>query len=805
MKGKLFLLVLLCAVFSALSESDNKKIKNPYYDEPKWKLWSEDSEPVKYKEQEIKPPVTEKRIFPVDKKSGNAKQFLFFRNQNGKDSKYAGMSGDVYFNEDKHHSWIRPAWSDKNGNKITIKDSIICVNKGVYHELPPFGIGANFTSQSTTEMAHHIANSKKMMENLEKRFYFADILRAGPTHISYMDKIPAKSADRYEALVPSFYNSVGSSSGETTALTKMIIAGAYMPKETKALLKRNGLYPSALLYIWKAALPYDVPFDNELRHRVAYNSKGDHTDYRGTNQTEVNHFYHNYDDSEHMRRMVDIAKKMDVPPPIALLNVKSVEGGKEIYSLKTAALVHQEKGQDVKIKVSTGDSFDLKGLPLKFRWKTLYGNKNTKIERDGDSDAYTITVPYDEKLPKGRTSILLIANNGKFDSNPAVINVYRNYGNDNLRPEMNIPKELTILPGEKVEFDIKCKDPEGFPVKLYRWSGEVGELNGNKFTWKCPADKKFGEEFATFIASDECAGNSYNSAQVKINARPAVAVISADKLSGKPPLKVKFSSEGSRGLKDGLKYSWDFGDGSFSKERNPGHVFEKPGFYEVSLKVESENGADAAKLVVEVDQDWRLLFKNGWKDGRLDEKIWKRCDEYDAVKIVGKKDSEYLEIHKRLKDRKLKASAGIVSVEDFKPPLYIESEYKRSVGDLKGETGFKIFGKIIGSTGNPKIWRRLREWEISISCQEKDNPDKWTSVPIASKVRNPWANSKLRLFITADPENKGRFRFAGKLKTGRGDFFFEFDNQELTDEKLGIISSDLRGKFDIFNFLVKKP
>jgi PKD repeat protein len=805
MKGKLFLFVFVLGALSVFGDSEKKeKIKNPYYDKPEWKLWSENPEPVIYKEQEIKAPVLEKRIFPVNKKSGDAGKFLFFEVQDAKDSKYAGMADDVYFNEDHRHSWIRPAWSDKNGNKVTIKDSFICVNKGVYHEIPPFEIGANFTSQSTTEMAHHITNSKNLMFDQEKYFYFADVLRAGPTHTSYMDKTPPRSVDRYEALVPSFYNSVGSSSGETTALTKMVIAGAYMPKETKALLKRNGLYPSALLYIWKAALPYDAPFDNELRHRVAYNSKGDHTDYRGTNQTEVNHFYHNYDDSEHMRRMADIAKNMDDPPPIALLNVKSIDGGKEIYSLKTAALIHQEKGQDVKIKVSTGDSFDLKGLPLTFRWKTLYGNKKTKIERDGDSDVYTITVPYDEKLPKGRTAILLVANNGKFDSNPAVINVYRKDGKDNLRPEINMPDKLTVLPGEKVEFEVKCKDPEGFPVKLYRWSGEVGELKGNKFTWKCPADKKFGEELVTIIASDECAGNSYNSAQLKINIRPAVAVISADKSIGKPPLKVKFSSKGSKAMKGPLKYLWNFGDGATSTEENSEHVFEKPGFYEAVLTVDSEKGSDSSRLVVEVSEDWKLVFKNGWSDGKLDEKIWKKFDKHDAVKIISKKATEYLELHKRLKDRKLKAQAGIVSVADFKPPLYIESEYKRSVGDLKGETGFKIFGKIIGSSGDPKLWRRIREWNITISYPKKDK-EKWPSVQIASKVRNPWTNSKLRLFITADPENAGKFRFAGKIRTARGDFFFELDNQDLPDKKLEIISSDLRGRFDIFNFLVKKP
>lgn len=47
---------------------------------------------------------------------------------------------------------------------------------------------------------------------------------------------------------------------------------------------------------------------------------------------------------------------------------------------------------------------------------------------------------------------------------------------------------------------------------------------------------------------------------------------------------------------------WDFGDGSFSSEENPAHVFEEPGFYEVMLVVNAgSNCADTSIMTVIID------------------------------------------------------------------------------------------------------------------------------------------------------------------------------------------------------------
>jgi len=51
--------------------------------------------------------------------------------------------------------------------------------------------------------------------------------------------------------------------------------------------------------------------------------------------------------------------------------------------------------------------------------------------------------------------------------------------------------------------------------------------------------------------------------------------------------KVLFSADIDSDSSD-FKYLWDFGDGNTSTEKNPSHVYKKPGDYQVSLDVEDE-------------------------------------------------------------------------------------------------------------------------------------------------------------------------------------------------------------------------
>jgi gliding motility-associated-like protein len=75
---------------------------------------------------------------------------------------------------------------------------------------------------------------------------------------------------------------------------------------------------------------------------------------------------------------------------------------------------------------------------------------------------------------------------------------------------------------------------------------------------------------------------------------PAVS-ISASSESGDWPLTVNFSNQG---LSTAL--SWDFDDGTFSREASVSHTFNKPGNYVVRLVAQNSKGSNTDKVTIEV-------------------------------------------------------------------------------------------------------------------------------------------------------------------------------------------------------------
>ncbi|MEX0775611.1 MAG: choice-of-anchor D domain-containing protein [Phycisphaeraceae bacterium] len=827
-------------------------IRNPYYPTRQWKLWSQDDSPVTDptllgdNKTVVAPPV-EKHLWPADPDTAQPGQFMRFVNHDDPNRPYAGIWDDVYSSQDARHSYIQSTWDVDPANKVSIAASHIHFVQG--RQLGALGV--NFTSQSTTGMGHDIANSDRAMLDLESRWYFADVLRAGPAHTSMQERGPSSTSDAYQALVPTFYNSMGSSGGETWGLMKMVIAGGYLPRTIKPELKRHGLYPAAMLYIWKAALPYDVPYDHELRHRVAYFSKGNHSDYRGPTRVQINKLAHGYDETAHMRNMVALAKSMDVPPPVAILRSLDVTGGQTVYAHKTAMLVQQHQGEPVRIRISAADCYDLMDRPLTCRWKVLYGNKNTTIVKDTGDATYTITVPWDDKLPRGRTSILLVANNGEFDSNPAIVNVHRtapykddrgrarNHLAENLRPELPDLADQVILPGEELTVPITAVDPEGFPVTLYRWAGEVGEMDGSVFRWRCPPDQKPGRYPVTLIASDGTSGYSLNSGRFHVEVSPIIAKLTVDRPRGTAPLAVRFNSAGSRdiamtGPTGRLTYHWDFADATTSQEPSPAHTFTQPGFYPVTLTVRGPSGNHTARHIVEVLPDWALVLNNGWgrapakgDDGKdtnvtkIDEQVWTTFDPYRSAWV--RPESSVLGIRKprepkldaeakQLVDQKAKDGQPLFrmeSVADFAPPFHVEAVYFRMSDYTKAPSGFDVLGAVIDQPaglpdGQWQVGVGYPTGEVTKDRRGQESPV-WNSLVIGEKVRFPWTRSRLRLFVENDPNHAGKLRYTGYLDTDMGRHFFRADNMKQVHSKIAIVSAEPATLFEIDQFHVWAP
>ncbi|MBL4762917.1 MAG: hypothetical protein JKY93_09500 [Gammaproteobacteria bacterium] len=512
------LISLYSAFLSAAWPSHTENIKNPYFSQPLWKLWREDDTPAWLGLQILKSTPKEKRLYPVQNAS-DSDSFLTFQKKSFFNKELAGMWDDVYLSLDNHHSYIRHVWG-KRPNRIDFKNQFMHMTTKPGHQHGQgyadfWTLGVNFTSQSTTHMGHDLTDSYEDIEMLERNFYFTNSLRAGPAHNSYHDKRQDRISDQYDAIVPVFFNSVGSSRSEVPALSKLMIAGSYLPAISKAELKRHGLYIATLLYIWKASLPYEVPYQHELRHRVAYAATGEPTDKNPINrQVKYNHTYHLYDETLHLKNMVRLAESMDALPPIALLKLMDVQGGKNKSANKSTIRIYQHKGESVKIRVTVNDSYDLQGQPLTFAWTSLQHNVKMDVQHTEKAGEYLITIPFDPQLPKGRSTLLLTANNGHFDSNPATINIFRDFGENNLRPSIHLADKHTVKPGTTFEMPLISIDPEGFPVRFYQWSGEVGKVQGDRFIWHVPLNATPNTHTVSIIASDGT--GSFNSKQIQL-------------------------------------------------------------------------------------------------------------------------------------------------------------------------------------------------------------------------------------------------------------------------------------------------
>jgi len=761
-------------------------IANPYWAAPVWKLWSRDPASVTSGTTVVAAPATTNRLYPDDADAtAFPGRFLAYRTNDWAERKYFGSWDDVYVSFDSNangtpHSWIRSGWSGKAGNAVNFAGKLMTAHQPYrYDNVKIFGM--TFTSQSTTGMGHDIANSSsnsgpECIPGIEKDWYFANCLRAGPAHISHRDNNFYWTDDLYQAMSPCFYNSVGSSGTETAALTKMLIAGSYLPRELKPELKRNGLYIATLLYLWKAGLPYDVPYDNELRHRVAYASDGAYLvpDYI------VNRPFYLYDDTAHLSNMVAMAKTMTVAPPIALLKRMELQSGTQTYFTRTTALFQQASNETVRVRISTGDSFDLQGRPLTFRWKQLYGSTNVTIRQEGSSDTYQITVPYDARLPRGRTSILLIANNGIYDSNPACVNVYKTVGAVNRRPTLEGLEDRIVLPGETATCHIVSSDPEGFPVVLYRRSGEVGTLAGNTFTWATSTNTPAGAYPVAVIASDGTGG--YNSKEITITVAQTIAQAAAEPVSGAVRLPVRFSSAGSRDRQGHtLAYLWEFDDGTTSAATNPSHTFADPGVYRVRLTANGPLGTHSNQVFVEARNPWPLRIDNGWTNAGVDPAVWNVIAPSNGTLVVsgGK--------------LRLNRGAGLFSlqsVETLPPPLYLEADFTKNWANT-GD-GFEVMGAKIGWDYNSSSPLCIR----NLITSNKVNIGMCLSNPTLEKAQ-------LRVYVTGDPLHPGKVRFSGCLEGLMGKRFFRVEDQASASDSIRVI--DTFAGFDIYRLQVWAP
>jgi PGF-pre-PGF domain-containing protein len=78
---------------------------------------------------------------------------------------------------------------------------------------------------------------------------------------------------------------------------------------------------------------------------------------------------------------------------------------------------------------------------------------------------------------------------------------------------------------------------------------------------------------------------------------PPIANFTSNITSGTVPLAVQFNDTSSG---NPTSRSWEFGDGTYSTEKSPKHVYTSPGSYKVTLTVRNSNSADFKDVVITV-------------------------------------------------------------------------------------------------------------------------------------------------------------------------------------------------------------
>ncbi|MFE7842149.1 PQQ-dependent sugar dehydrogenase [Streptomyces sp. NPDC057474] len=134
--------------------------------------------------------------------------------------------------------------------------------------------------------------------------------------------------------------------------------------------------------------------------------------------------------------------------------------------------------------------------------------------------------------------------------------------------------------------------------------GTVQSINNVPWTGTQIMDMTFGPDGALYVLDYGISwfGGDEHSALYRIenatDGHSPVAAAAADRTSGQPKLKVRFSSAGTTDADgDALTYSWDFGDGGTSTSANPTHTYKRNGTYTATVTAKDTSGRTGSASV----------------------------------------------------------------------------------------------------------------------------------------------------------------------------------------------------------------
>jgi len=805
-----------------------QSIINPHWDDPDWKNWYQDPEPLVNSSTGavLAIPEPEHRIYPADVPvtEANSDIFLHHLGEDYPGRPYAGIHGDLYVSYDGYHSSFKEYWSDGLGNFVDLKPNngyaLQRLESGQlsgfstgYHEAKRY-VGLMYSTFSIFGGGAPGWTRLRGIQEFEKRGLYANnAWTAQGTGTGY--SLGTNTSEEYTRYVPLMYMSRGHSGSASMMTTKYIITSGYLHRDLKPEIIRNGLMGPTLHYLMRSALPYDVPWESELRHAAGmwsdgYNSyQTGHPNVGYRTIENIDDFGNEYDRHAHLRNMVQAAKELTVIPPVVEMEFVELISGQHAYgdteqTLEASGAADtsshgylQPFGSDFEARIKVA-ALDPNGLPTDLHWALVIGDKRTSVVDEGGG-IHRIHIPHDPDLPAGRTTLIVWANNGVTNGLPSAINVLRSdivFPGDN-EPERNWADRLPAptgyerdsewVPGETVTFDLHAPAPSGYPTTWIKWEG-VGEMDGNRFIWEIPTDQVPGEHYAVMIGSDRTNGLGQQGAKALIRVKDVAARPEPRFSIGFGSQTVNFDASGSA-AKDGqpLTYEWDFdGDGTpDATGSTASHTFSTPGIHEVIVTANSASlgTSDSTPVYVEVrPESWSAEI---WEDGSSapDPAVWNHVSG-SVIASGGKwefEDTEDVDGNMEL--------ARLETVTAPARPFAVEMIHESSSSPHMAY--LSVCGLAIGTLQdhfgeNYELGRETAPGEIS------------GIEPLSGDLAERDSFRLTRVYVRDDPNNSGKIIISGLVRNAFGEFPFYRDNWDPGDGKVAMTGKKTRLIIDDF-------
>jgi PKD repeat protein len=227
---------------------------------------------------------------------------------------------------------------------------------------------------------------------------------------------------------------------------------------------------------------------------------------------------------------------------------------------------------------------DPEGQTLTYSWD--FGDGSTSLRQNPDHtymEPGTYTAKVTVKDSKGATGT-------------ATVQIVVNNPPGNVAPTVHAAGDPTAgKPPLAVQFSATGTDPDGDTL-TYAWDfgdGGTSLLQNPSHTYTTA-----GTYTAKVTVSDGRGGTATDTVAVTIGNRAPSVTLTATPTSGKAPLTVAFTANGSDPDGDALTYTYDFGDGSKATSgRTATHKYTKVGTFTAKVTVTDTDGASSAAQV----------------------------------------------------------------------------------------------------------------------------------------------------------------------------------------------------------------